>query len=555
MLLTDRQTGYPSVDKPWLKWYSGKKINNDFVNSTVWKNVYECNIKFANEIALIFQNKKILYKNLFAEVEKIADALVSNEIKKGDRIIVCATGTPETVYLLLACSKVGVCAEMINLSLGKEAIEAALYESPAKYVFCLDKIYLKLHGLLKESGKKIVVIPATYSLSVLVQFIVKITSKERCDLTDIFEWKHFLEKQDKKCIENVDSDSELVIVFSSGSTGKPKAIVHTNHSYTAISEQYRICEYPFKRKDVFLNQIPFFIASGLSFMLMAPLMLGITIVLEPVYTPKKWVEDICKYKPKVICATKSFWDTAIYEKLFKGKNLSFLNIAVQGGEPNTVQMENDINEILINCGCKEKIVVGYGMSELNGTLTTSSFKYHKAGSTGIPLPDVVISTFDTETGKENKLNERGEIMAMSPCVMKKYANNEELTEKFKWVDPEGRIWYRTGDIGYVDENGEIYVLGRTDDVIEVSGKKIYLFDIEKEVLDKFKVSACMVVANKADMIFVNIVSEINENIIAREVNNRVIKILPDEARFKVRVWKEFPMNANGKCDREALKRE
>ncbi|MCQ2082400.1 MAG: acyl--CoA ligase [Lachnospiraceae bacterium] len=545
--------GYPSKDRPWMQWYNGQTADDEVLNRTVWENVFQGNKDHDDEIALVYQNVKITYKTLFDRTEEVANALVGNGIRKGDRIIICATGTPETVYILLACSKVGICAEMINLSLGRDAIESALMESKAQYIFCLDKIYLKLQNLFEQTEKKIVVIPVTYSLPLVLQVFLKIINKEKFDLHKVIRWKDFLLNSTEKFDDNTNSESELVIVFSSGSTGKSKAIVHTNHSYTTISEEYRICEYPFKRNDVFLNQIPFFIASGLSFMLMAPLMLGITVILEPEYEPKKWVDDISKYKPEVICATKGFWDVAIHEKLFVGKDLSHLNIAVQGGEPNTEKMEKEINELLKTCGCKNQIVVGYGMSELNGTLTTSSFKHHTLGSTGIPLPDVIVSAFDTNTGIESPINERGELMAMSPCTMKEYADNIELTEKFKWRDASGRLWYRTGDVGYVDEFGEVYVLGRALDVVEVSNKKIYLFDIEKEIIDRANVSSCKVVVDDAATIFINIISDDDESV--DEVNNIIEKHLPPNTKFKVKAWKEFPINANGKCDREALKVE
>lgn len=552
MIQTD-QTGYPSIDRPWMQWYDGAIEDNKVLSHTVWENVFQNNIKHSKNTALIFQNKKIAYKTIFEKTKEVANALVGNGIKNGNRIIICSTGTPETVYLLLACSMIGACAEMINLSLGSDAISTSLSESNAQYVFCLDRIFSKMQGLLTKINKKVVVIPATFSLPKIIQLLVKISEKEKYDLGNTISWKDFLQNATRQCEVNTNPESELVIVYTSGSTGKPKAIVHTNHSYTAMSEQYRRCEYPFKRNDLFLNQIPFFIASGLSFMLMAPLMLGITVVLEPEYEPQKWVEDILKYKPEVICATKSFWDIAVHENMFVDKNLSYINIAVQGGEPNTEKMENDINALLSDCGCRNKIVVGYGMSELNGTLTTSSFKKHNPGSTGIPLPGVVVSAFDTKNGMECRINERGELMAMSPCAMKCYANNQELTEKSKWVDSTGRAWYKTGDMGYVDEFGEVYVLGRAIDVVEMSEQKIYLFDIEKEILMKTNVSECKVVANEENMLFINIITASDKDEVEDEVYKIITAYLPENVKFGIRSWKEFPINANGKCNREALK--
>lgn len=252
----------------------------------MWENVYECNKCFLDNVALVFQKRKISYRVYFSKTSEVADALVNKGIRKGERIIICSTGTPETVYLLLACSKVGACVEMINLSLGTEAIFESLRASSAQYIFCLDRIFEKIQELLMRTDKKIVIIPAIYSLPLIYHFIADKHSKDSVKTYRTMRWEDFLQTNEVGYMDNTDADSELVVVFSSGSTGKPKAILHTNRSYVAMSEQYRISEYPFRRNDVFLNQIPFFIASGLSFMLIAPLMLGITVILEPQYEPE-----------------------------------------------------------------------------------------------------------------------------------------------------------------------------------------------------------------------------------------------------------------------------
>ena len=519
----------------------------------MWENIYESNKNFLSDVALVFQNKKISYRTLFSKTCEVANAIVDKGIKKGDRIIICSTGTPETVYLLLACSKVGVCAEMINLSLGTDAIFESLRKSSAQYIFCLDKVFEKIQELLMRADKNVVVIPALYSLPKIYSLLVNKLSPQSVNIQVTYRWDDFLATNEVQYEDNTDPNSELVVVFSSGSTGEPKAILHSNRSYTAMSEQYRISEYPFQRKDVFLNQIPFFIASGLSFMLIAPLMLGITVILEPQYEPTKWVDDIFKYKPKVICATKSFWEAAIQGNMFKGRNLSFLKIAVQGGEPNTVQMEKEINDFLRKSGCEENIVVGYGMSEMNGTLTTSSFKYHKLGSAGIPLPGTVVCAFDTSTNRECRINERGELMVMSPCAMKGYASKEAQNDSIKWVDTKGKQWYRTGDVGYVDDQGELFVLGRAEDKVSISDQTLYLFDIENELMNSFNMSACKVVANENNEVFVNYILRQGERTTINEVGKKVEKILPSKVPRKIKEWTEFPINANGKCDRNALK--
>lgn len=126
------------------------------------------------------------------------------------------------------------------------------------------------------------------------------------------------------------------------------------------------------------------------------------------------------------------------------------------------------------------------MCELGGTVTSSSsvgnYK-NKYGGAGYPIRNVIVSSFDLETNKELKYGELGEIRVFTPGRMLGYYKNEEATKHFFYTDKEGRKWGCTGDIGYIDKNGELFVLGRaTDSATLENGKRIYLFEIENIIM-------------------------------------------------------------------------
>lgn len=121
------------------------------------------------------------------------------------------------------------------------------------------------------------------------------------------------------------------------------------------------------------------------------------------------------------------------------------------------------------------------------------------GAAGVPLPHVTVAAFDLNNGKELRYGERGEIRVLSPCRMLGYYKNPEATAEYFKTDENGKVWACTGDMGYVTEDGNVYVDGRiSDSYINAQGETIYLFDIERAILSVSDVRQCKVVSTMID---------------------------------------------------------
>ena len=125
-------TGYPSIDKPWLKHYTDQWSKDLIPQKTVYRNIYDNNINYKNDIAIIFNGFKTSYAKMFEMTDKYAKALKANGIEKGDCVSMCLSYTPEAVCLVLACSKIGALANFINPLFTTEQKIARLNESEAK---------------------------------------------------------------------------------------------------------------------------------------------------------------------------------------------------------------------------------------------------------------------------------------------------------------------------------------------------------------------------------------------------------------------------------------
>ena len=210
---TQKTTGYPSIDKPWMKYYPNSEKKCTVPETTIYQYIYDRNKDYMNDNALMYYGCRISYKKLFAMVDRIAGVLSAQKVVEGDSILLCSTQTPETLYLLMACSKLGICAVMINPTLKEEQIRKIMEESEAKYLFCLDKLYGVVKSVVKENENiTTVIIPATASLPFAVRILMD-DRQNKIYEEKIIAWKNFLQMKPTAGNLVKNSQNKLVVVF------------------------------------------------------------------------------------------------------------------------------------------------------------------------------------------------------------------------------------------------------------------------------------------------------------------------------------------------------
>ena len=445
-------TGYPSIDKPWLKYYSEEAINAVMPQKTVYESIFDVNSKYLDDISLIYFGNKITYRTVFKNVEKAKKAFVANGVKKGDKVIMFMSATPELLYSLLALCRIGAVANMINPVFTVEQIRERINETNAEMMFVLDQLYGKVQPILNDlCVKKTVVIPVCNEMPGITKLIASVKLKRNIEYNDaVIKWSEFI--KNGKTIENssdavYEKDVPLVIVYSSGTTGASKGIVLTNDGINATISHYLSPDFPYKRGDKFLQMIPVWFSTGVVLSLLMPLCIGITIILEPAFSKENFAKGIRKNKPQMTLAPLSLWIYAMESKELNNIDLSEMIYPFTGGELVLPRVESTINSQLRDRNCKSVLLKGYGMCELGGTVATDSLLKHKFGPTGYPMKGVTVAAFDMITNKELQYGERGEIRVDSPAHMKEYFNNLEATNEYFFKDEKGVLWGCTGDIG------------------------------------------------------------------------------------------------------------
>ncbi|MDY5587251.1 MAG: class I adenylate-forming enzyme family protein [Oscillospiraceae bacterium] len=487
-------TGYPSIDKPWLKYYTEEAINAKTPKCSIYQNIYDSNAEHLSDVALMFFGKKITYKQLFTEVDRAAKAFTTNSVHCGENVVLCMPAIPETIYAILALNKIGANAVMLNPLFTEEQLIARISETDAKLMVVVNELYGRVKNVIpKTTIKNVVSCAAVNSLGVIVKLLKKAKT-----IPCTTAWNNFL-KQGKGInliVPEYEPIRPAIMVYSSGTTGASKGIQLTNDSINStITEGVQI-GFEWQRGDRWFSQIPVWFSTGICAQTLVPLKYGITIILEPIYDFEVFYQHIIKYKPNFMITACGLLDH-LMTKQPKAEAYKGFKFLCAGGEYVTPSAEKKYNDWLKANDNHYGFFKGYGMCECGGTVTASSPKSNAVGSAGVPTPNVVVSAFDLGTGKECKYGERGEIRVLTPSRMLGYYKNPTATAEYFHEDEHGQVWACTGDMGYITADGSVYVDGRISSSYKnANDETIYLFDIERAVLDIESVRQCKAVVSE-----------------------------------------------------------
>ena len=459
-------TGYPSIDKPWLKYYSEEAINSKVPECTMYEYVLNNNKDHCDDIALVYFGKKITYKELLAAIDQTAAAFSHLGIKRGDVVTIQSLSIPQVVYTIYALSKIGAVANLIYANANADAVTASMAETDSHVLVVMEPIFNAIQDKLSNANlNAIIVMRIQDEMDFVTKTIYSIATKAKTVKSEgyFLAWNAFYTTGAGKSVDvQGQSTDPVIMVYTGGTTGKPKAVVLSNQNINAGALQY--VHLGFERQKTMLCALPPFIAFGITVTLHTPLAFGLKTALCVGADPAEIGGFVQKYKPNyVICGTvqaERIMET-IQNKKF---DLSFLRCLSLGGDVLPENLEERLNEFLIAHNAKIRIAQGYAMSETSaaaaGSTRTIGTTVYKKGTIGVPLVHTNIKIVDPDTGNTMKYGQNGEICIHSPCMMMGYYNNREETDNILKVHDDGLLWVHTGDIGNVDEDGFITIVGR-----------------------------------------------------------------------------------------------
>lgn len=496
--MTTQNPVYASQAKPWLKYYDQKFIDQTLPALSAFEYVCQRSKNHLNDTALEYYGRKFTYADLIVNVKKTAAALRGAGVKKGDIITVVSVMTPEIIALFYAADMMGATLNLVDPRYSVEGIREYIEEVDSHLLVCLNVVYERCRQAAKRTNvEKVIVLSPADSLPPVMAVGYKLTTPDKNKYaSNVIRWKQFIKggEGQSTAAEPYDPDHACVVVHTGGTTGSPKGVMLTDDCFNGIALQFQAYPKLFHRGQKLMNVMPPFIAYGFACGIHLPLVLGFTVVIIPNLDPAKLGSLVLKHKPEHMFGVPTHYQQLASDPKLRDKDLSFIINYAAGGDSLSRGAEQTVNDFLAAHGARYPIAKGYGMTEVSSAATVAAGLDNKPGSVGIPMVNTVVAAFEPGTDQELPIGQRGELCISGPCLMKGYYNKPEETAILLRRHPDGRVWAHTGDMGYLDEDGFVYLDSRIKRmIIRHDGFKVFPSMIENVVSRHPAVHQCSVV--------------------------------------------------------------
>lgn len=476
----------------WHKSYvSAVPHSIDFKNLTMPEFLEKTALKFPERTALMFLGREISFTEFNALVNRFARSLSDLGIKPGDRVALLLPNIPQIAIAYYAIWRVHAIAVPINPLYTDKEIAHQLNTSGASTAITLDLLADRILALRSTTGVKRVISAhindyLPFPKKQLFPLLKKDMYKKYVSAPDYYQFADLMKNTAALDWTPPPLDDPALIPYTGGTTGVAKGAVITHRNVSHITQTLQEWLYDLKEKpESELAIFPFFHMAGFSAVMNICIMNGWNAILVPRPEPQIVMDMLLKYKPSIVLAVPTIFVGIMALPEFKKADLSFVKGFFSGAAPLPLEVIDSLRE-----ATGATIVEGYGMTESTTFISITPWGGTlKPGSVGVPLPNIEVKIVDVETGtKELGIGEEGEIIFRGPNMCAGYYNMPEETEK---SIKDG--WFYTGDVGRMDEDGYLYIVDRTKDMIIAGGYNIFPREIDEVLYEHPKVlEACAV---------------------------------------------------------------
>jgi acetyl-CoA synthetase len=555
-------------DPPFFKWFSDGKLN-------VSHNCLDRHVEAGNGDRVAFhwrgeegEEEDVTYADLLRDVKKFANALKEGGIEKGDVVGIFLPMIPEVVVAMLACARIGAPHNVVFGGFSVESVKERMEVSEAKALVTVDGARRK--G--KTAPVKQQVDETLGDLGSLERIFVVQRTKADCEMKDGRDvWYHeALEAADDECeAEPLDAEHPLYILYSSGSTAKPKGIQHTTGGYlTGVTWTHR---YVFDLKpedDVYWCSADVGWVTGHSYIVYGPLSNGATSVMyegAPDYPAKDIWWELCeRYKVSIFYTAPTAiracmkWGVEHPEK----HDLSSIRLLGTVGEPINPKAWLWYWKVIGGGNCP--VVDTWWQTETGQIMITTlpGAQEMKPGSAGTPLPGIMARVLDESSGEESERDKQGLLVLEQPwpgMLRTLFGDDDRYVETY--FERFGKETYLVGDAAREDPDDYFWIIGRIDDVINVSGHRMSTAEIEGAIVSHPLVAEAACIgqsdedSGQAVAAFVTLEGdrEGTDELVA-DIREHVAKRIGKLARPKRIIWADdLPKTRSGKIMRRLLR--
>ena len=419
--------------------------------------------------AILFKEEKITFSDLNAFSNRLANRLLKDGVKKGDPVVLLFQNCPQFCVAYFAILKIGAIAVVLDFRLSPAEMEPIFQEA-------------EVSGIITAARQKVFIDRVLETVPTLQHIVV--TGAQGEDIRDWHSYEEILEKESSERISiPLQEEDEALYLYTSGTTGNPKGVVLTNDHLTCFPETVHHAVL-ISEHDTYGLVLPVsHIVGSIVLNLMVECGMSVSVIDE--MKPKKILDAIQNHRITHLPATPSIFQLILNIPHWERYDCSSLRVISMMGMVVPEQLMKQFGERYPHV----QPVQGYGATETSPLLTMTHLKDapRKRASAGKAAPRAELKIIGPD-GKEVEVGQIGEIIARGPQIMKGYLKDPNATAK-KIKDG----WYHSGDLGRLDEEGYLYVLGRADDMIITGGLNVYPSEVETVLLNHPKVQEAAVV--------------------------------------------------------------
>ncbi len=482
--------------RPWLKLYpKGVPSEIEVPDKSIIDMIDEATEKWGDKTSVIFYGRKMKHKDIKDMSLRFAAALHDLGIGKGDIVAVLLPNCPQFMIAYFGILRLGATATTMSPLYSPREIAHQLKDSGAKTIVCLDLLYEKVEKVWEEVGLKHAIVTSIEEyLPSTGRFFGKLSGKtlsvEISGKPGVLLLQDLLEKyppNPPKVSVNPKEDV-AALPYTGGTTGDPKGAVLTHSNLVALQEQMRAAWPEIEDgKESSIAVLPFYHIYGQSVIMLTGATRGGMGVMFARPELDDILDAIQNHGVTILYGVPTLYKYLVDHPKTKRINWKKLKYLYCGAD--TLHKETRENWVRLT---EKEIYEGYGLTETTGVSHTNPAGRNKPGSLGIPLPSTHAAVASLEKDEFLPLGETGELLVSGPQVMRGYWNRPEENEK-SFLTSGGRVWFRTGDIVRMDEEGYFYFVERTKDLIKYKGLSVYAHEIEEVLYRHPKIKEAAVI--------------------------------------------------------------
>ena len=554
-------------EKVSIKWFIDAKLN-------ITENIFERNlVKNKEKTAIIWEpnnpdeeTKKISYQELYEETCKFSNALKDLGIKKGDRIIIYMPMVPEAAIAMLACARVGAIHSVVFAGFSSTSLADRIDDCEAKMVITSDGNFrgnkvIPVKSVVDEALEKSNSIEKVVVLKRTNQDVNLVENRD-------FWWHELVADKSSECkAEVMDSEDMLFILYTSGSTGKPKGVVHTTGGYMVYSAYTFSNVFQYDKDDIYWCTADVGWITGHSYIVYGPLLCGATSLMfegVPTYPNVSRFWDIVdKHKVNQFYTAPTAIRALQAHGLEPLENNSLESLKVIGsvGEPINEEAWHWYHDNIGKGNCP--LVDTWWQTETGGIMISAlaGITPNKPAHASLPLPGIIPVIVDAEGNELEGNNVQGNLCIKSPwpsILRTTYGDHDRCINTY-FSSYKGM--YFTGDGVKRDHDGYLRILGRVDDVINVSGHRMGTAEVENAINEHSEVIESAVVGYPHDIkgegiyAFVIINPESENDDIKNQITDVVRNVIGPIAKpDKIQIVSGLPKTRSGKIMRRILRK-